>query len=43
MDADKVIVVDDGTVVGFGTHKELIENNKVYQEISNSQKQVMPE
>ena len=43
MDADKVIVVDDGIVVGFGTHKELIENNKVYQEISNSQKQVMPE
>lgn len=43
MDANKVIVVDDGTVVGFGTHKELIENNKVYQEISNSQKQVMPE
>ena len=43
MDADKVIVVDDGTVVGFGTHKELIENNKEYQEISNSQKQVMPE
>ena len=43
MDADKVIVVDDGSVVGFGTHKELIENNKEYQEISNSQKQVMPE
>lgn len=43
MDADKVIVVDDGTVVGYGTHNELIENNKVYQEISNSQKQVMPE
>lgn len=42
-DADKVIVIDDGTVVGEGTHEELIKNNKVYQEISESQKEVMSE
>jgi len=42
-DADKVIVIDDGTIVGEGTHDELIKNNKVYQEISESQKEVMPE
>lgn len=42
-DSDKVIVVDDGTIVGIGTHEELMENNKIYQEISNSQKEVMAE
>ncbi len=41
--ADKVIVMDDGTIVGEGTHEELINVNKVYQEISESQKEVMPE
>ncbi len=40
-DADLVIVVDDGTVVGIGTHEELMKNNEVYQEIYNSQKEVM--
>lgn len=40
-DADLVIVVDDGTIVGMGTHDELINNNEVYQEIYNSQKEVM--
>ncbi len=38
-EADKILVVDDGTIVGQGTHNELIENNKVYKEISDSQKQ----
>lgn len=42
-EADKVLVIDDGTLVGFGTHEELIKNNKIYQEISNSQKEIMPE
>ena len=42
-EVDRVLVMDDGTIVGDGTHEELIENNEVYQEISNSQKEVMPE
>ena len=32
-------VVDDGTIVGQGSHDELITNNKVYKEISDSQNQ----
>lgn len=42
-EVDRVLVMDDGTIVGDGTHEELIENNEVYKEISNSQKEVMPE
>jgi len=38
-EADKILVIDDGTVVGEGTHDELISNNKVYKEISDSQNQ----
>lgn len=38
-EADKILVVDDGTIVGEGTHEELIANNKVYKEISDSQNQ----
>lgn len=38
-EADKILVVDDGTIVGQGTHDELIVNNKVYKEISDSQNQ----
>jgi len=38
-EADKILVVDDGTIVGQGTHAELILNNKVYKEISDSQNQ----
>lgn len=41
--ADKILVMDDGTIVGEGTHEELISSNKVYQEIEESQKEVMPE
>ena len=41
--ADKILVMDDGTIVGEGTHEELIAMNKTYQEISESQKEVMPE
>lgn len=32
-----------GTIVGEGTHEELINNNQIYQEISESQKEVMKE
>jgi ATP-binding cassette subfamily B protein len=37
LDADQIIVLDKGTIVGKGTHKELLKNCKVYQEISSSQ------
>jgi len=37
MDADKILVVDDGKVMGMGTHDELIENNEIYQEIYHTQ------
>lgn len=36
-DADKIFVLDDGKVSGFGTHKELLENNEIYAEVYNSQ------
>lgn len=36
-DADKIIVLDDGKVVGMGTHEELSKNNKIYKEIVASQ------
>ncbi|MBQ7884698.1 MAG: ABC transporter ATP-binding protein [Clostridia bacterium] len=35
--ADKIIVLDDGKIVGMGTHEQLIESCKVYQEIAYSQ------
>jgi ATP-binding cassette subfamily B protein len=37
MEADKIIVINDGVITGMGTHDELIENNTEYQEIYNSQ------
>jgi len=37
MNAEKIIVLDEGKIVGIGTHKELLENNKTYQEIAYSQ------
>ena len=36
-DADKIIVMDDGKIVGMGKHSELLENCHVYSEIYNSQ------
>ena len=35
--ADKIIVLDDGRIVGIGKHSELLENCPVYTEIYNSQ------
>ncbi len=35
--ADKIVVLDDGTVAGIGTHEELMENCSVYQQIALSQ------
>lgn len=37
MDADRIIVLDDGKIVGMGTHKELLKNCTVYYEIVSSQ------
>ncbi|MFC3932558.1 ABC transporter ATP-binding protein [Streptococcus dentapri] len=37
MDADLILVLDKGQVVGQGIHKELLANNEVYQEIAYSQ------
>jgi ATP-binding cassette subfamily B protein len=35
--ADQIIVLDSGTIVGIGTHEELMKTSKVYQEIASSQ------
>ena len=37
MNADKIIVLDDGKVVGMGRHKDLLKNCPVYKEIAYSQ------
>ncbi|KFI62014.1 ABC transporter ATP-binding protein [Bifidobacterium cuniculi] len=37
MDADRILVVDDGRIVGQGTHRELLETCDVYREIAQSQ------
>ena len=39
-DADKIIVLDDGKIVGQGTHAELVEQCEVYREICVSQEQL---
>ena len=37
MDADRIIVLDNGKLDAFDTHKNLLKNNKIYREIYNSQ------
>jgi len=37
--ADKIIILDNGSVVGVGKHDELLKNNKYYQEIYYSQRE----
>ncbi|MEG0156733.1 MAG: ABC transporter ATP-binding protein [Anaerovoracaceae bacterium] len=37
MDAEQIIVLDEGKIAGIGTHKELLATNPVYQEIASSQ------
>ncbi len=37
MDADQIIVLDEGKIVGKGTHKELLQTCSVYREIAMSQ------
>ena len=36
-DADQILVIDEGEVVGQGTHAELKAENKTYQQIVDSQ------
>ncbi len=37
LNADKIVVLDDGKIVGQGTHEELIQNNETYRQIALSQ------
>ncbi|MCB1274182.1 MAG: ABC transporter ATP-binding protein, partial [Leucobacter sp.] len=37
VDADQILVVEGGEIVGRGTHEQLLEGNRVYQEIVASQ------
>lgn len=36
-DADRILVLDDGRINGFGTHEELLENNEIYRDVYESQ------
>jgi len=35
--ADRIIVMEDGEINGFGTHEELLENNEIYRDVYESQ------
>ncbi len=35
--AEKIVVLEDGKIVGIGSHEELLANNEVYQQIASSQ------
>lgn len=37
MNADKIVVLNEGNIVGIGTHKELLKSCKIYKEIAQSQ------
>lgn len=37
LNADQIIVLDEGKIVGIGTHKELMENCEIYSQIALSQ------
>lgn len=39
MDADRIVVLENGRICGIGTHEELVENNEVYNEIFVSQQE----
>ena len=35
--ADRIIVMEEGRINGFGTHEELLEHNEIYREVYESQ------
>ena len=37
MDADKIVIMDNGSINAVGTHDELLKNNRIYQEVYYSQ------
>ena len=37
MEADQIIVLDDGNIAGIGTHDELLRSNEIYREVYESQ------
>ncbi len=36
-DADKIIIMDEGQVMGFGSHEELLKSSEIYREVYESQ------
>ena len=42
-DAEQIIVLDEGKVNSIGTHAELLQNDKIYQEVYNSQQKGVSE
>ena len=37
MEADQIVVMDEGRIVGIGTHEQLMQDNETYREIYDSQ------
>ena len=37
MDADRIVVLQDGTIDGVGTHEELMQSNEIYRDVYTSQ------
>ncbi len=42
-DADKILIMDGGTITAMGTHEELLQNNEIYKELYYSQNKIKEE